>query len=96
MYMTVLENGKNAMEVSYKKPLCLVIGSEATGISKDIRQYGELITLPQPDPEASFNASVAAGIFLFLLFQGAKPSAAFRALNLVECFLGFSPVWGEG
>jgi 23S rRNA (guanosine2251-2'-O)-methyltransferase len=69
MYMTVLEDGVNAMEVAYKKPLCLVIGSEATGIAKDIRPYGELITLPQPDPEASFNASVAAGIFLFLLSQ---------------------------
>jgi len=73
MYMTVLQEGKNAMEVVYKKPLCLVIGSEATGISKDIRQYGELITLPQPDPESSFNASVAAGIFLFLISQQPTP-----------------------
>jgi len=69
MYMTVLEDGKNAMEVSYEKPLCLVIGSEATGIAKEIRQHGELITLPQRDPDASYNASVAAGIFLFLLSQ---------------------------
>ncbi|MBU1007758.1 RNA methyltransferase [Candidatus Dependentiae bacterium] len=67
MYMAVLQDGKNALEVGYKKPLCLVIGSEATGIAKDVRPYGELITLEQPDPDASFNASVAAGIFLFLL-----------------------------
>lgn len=69
LYLTVLQDGKNAMEVEYERPSCLVIGSEATGIAKDIRQYGELITLEQPDPEASFNASVAAGIFLFLLSQ---------------------------
>ena len=67
LYMTVLDNGKDATKITYKKPLCLVIGNEATGISKDILSFGELITLPQRDPDASFNASVAAGIFLFLL-----------------------------
>lgn len=67
LYMTVLENGVDATKVTYKKPLCLVIGSEATGISKDIRQFGELITLPQREPDISYNASVAAGIFLFLI-----------------------------
>ena len=60
------------MEVEYKKPLCLVIGNEASGITKDIRPPGELITLPQRDPDASYNASVAAGIFLFLLSQKGK------------------------
>ncbi len=69
LYMTVLDNGKNAMYVNYESPICLVIGNEATGISKEILEYGELITLPQNDPEASYNASVAAGIFLFLLSQ---------------------------
>lgn len=67
LYMTVLEHGTNAMTVEYKKPLCLVIGNEATGISKDVLQYGTRITLPQKDPSASYNASVATGIFLFLL-----------------------------
>ena len=69
LYMTVLENGKNAMQVDYKSPMCLVIGNEATGISRDVLSFGELITLPQSDPEVSYNASVAAGIFLFLLSQ---------------------------
>jgi len=66
LYLTVL-HGENAFEVSYKKPLCLVIGNEATGIAKELFPYGQLITLPQRDPDASYNASVAAGIFLFLL-----------------------------
>jgi 23S rRNA (guanosine2251-2'-O)-methyltransferase len=69
LYMTVLENGKNAMEVTYKKPMCLVIGNEAVGISKDVLKDGELITLPQVDPNVSYNASVAAGIFMFVLSQ---------------------------
>jgi 23S rRNA (guanosine2251-2'-O)-methyltransferase len=69
LYMTVLKNGKNAMDITYKKPMCLVIGNEAIGVSKDILGQGELITLPQSDPDISYNASVAAGIFLFVLSQ---------------------------
>ena len=69
LYLAVVENGKNATEVSYEKPLCLVIGSEALGISKEILSSGTRITLPQRTPDISYNASVAAGILLFLIAQ---------------------------
>ncbi len=69
LYMSVLDNGKNAMSVEYKRPMCLVIGSEALGISKDIQKDGVLITIPQRRADISYNASVAAGILLFLLSQ---------------------------
>lgn len=66
LYMAVL-NGQNAMEVVYEKPACLVIGNEASGIQPGIRKEGTLITLPQRTPDISYNASVAAGILLFVL-----------------------------
>jgi len=69
LYMAVLKNGKNIMDVKYKTPKCLVIGNEATGISKDVVGSGELITIPQQRPDISYNASVAAGILLFTLSQ---------------------------
>jgi 23S rRNA (guanosine2251-2'-O)-methyltransferase len=65
MYMAVL-NGKDATEVAFKTPLCLVIGNEAVGISKNIIPLGEPITLPQRTSDISYNASVAAGILMFL------------------------------
>lgn len=66
-------NGENAVQVNYKSPLCLVIGSEGKGISKDILSLGEIITLPQRDKDISYNASVAAGILLFnIAFQNKK------------------------
>jgi len=68
LYMSVLD-GKDATTVDYKKPLCLVIGNEETGISKKIQSQGKQITLPQRSPEISYNASVAAGILLFLIWQ---------------------------
>jgi 23S rRNA (guanosine2251-2'-O)-methyltransferase len=59
--------GKNAATIEYQQPMCLVIGSEGTGISREILKMGTQITLPQRTPDISYNASVAAGILLFLI-----------------------------
>ncbi len=72
LYMTVIKDGENAADVEYSKPMCLVIGSEATGIHKEVLSKGTRVTLPQVKPDISYNASVAAGIFLFLMSQRSK------------------------
>ncbi len=66
LYLATFE-GQNATTYSYEQPLCLVVGGEATGISKNILQLGTQITLPQRTTGISYNASVAAGILLFLI-----------------------------
>ena len=66
VYLATLD-GDNATEVTYKLPSCLVIGNEATGISKSLYQYGMRVCLPQRTTDISYNASVAAGILLFLM-----------------------------
>jgi 23S rRNA (guanosine2251-2'-O)-methyltransferase len=68
LYLATL-NGEDATTVSYEKPLCLVIGSEGVGISKDMLDQGTRVTLPQRVSDISYNASVAAGILLFLIAQ---------------------------
>ena len=60
-------SGKNALEVEYQRPFCLVIGNEAVGISREILSAGTQVTLPQRSEDISYNASVAAGILLFLV-----------------------------
>lgn len=67
LYMAVIENGKSIIDVNFKKPLCIVIGNEEKGISKDVLSNGHLITIPQQRPDISYNASVAAGILLFYI-----------------------------
>lgn len=67
LYLAVLENGEPATKIDFKAPSCLVIGSEGAGISRDIRKNGQLITLEQKTADISYNASVAAGILLFLM-----------------------------
>ncbi len=66
LYMAAF-GGENAVKCSYKGPLCLVIGSEGTGITRSILSQGTQITLPQRTTDISYNASVAAGILLFLV-----------------------------
>lgn len=65
-YLALL-NGKDARNIEFKEPLCIVIGSEGTGISREIMNQGIAITLPQKTTDISYNASVAAGILLFLV-----------------------------
>ncbi len=66
IYLTFFD-GHNAATYAYEKPLCVVIGGEATGISRDIAGSGAHVSLPQRTPDISYNASVAAGIMLFVV-----------------------------
>lgn len=68
LYLGAL-GGKNAMEASFISPLCIVIGNEGTGINPAILKMGESVMLPQKSPDISYNASVAAGILLFIAAQ---------------------------
>ena len=67
-YLGVLsEKSKDATKVDYKKPLCLVVGSEGFGITKQILNYGINVKISQKSSNISYNASVAAGILMFLI-----------------------------
>ncbi|OGB83621.1 23S rRNA (guanosine(2251)-2'-O)-methyltransferase RlmB [candidate division TM6 bacterium RIFCSPHIGHO2_12_FULL_32_22] len=65
IYISTLEKAENMVEVAFSLPLCIVIGSEGVGVSKDILSLGTKVKLPQIKTDISYNASVAAGIFLF-------------------------------
>ena len=65
-YLATLD-GTPAQACEFDHPSCLVIGNEATGIAKELLSKGKHISLPQKNVDISYNASVAAGILLFLL-----------------------------
>ena len=71
MYMAVF-NGEDATKCEYQQPLCIVVGSEGFGVTKQILKYGTPITLAQRSIDISYNASVAAGILLFLVGEKNK------------------------
>ncbi|XP_054825220.1 uncharacterized protein LOC129322830 isoform X2 [Prosopis cineraria] len=49
------------------KPLCLVLGSEGSGLSEKSMQVCELVSIPMAGEFESLNVSVAGGIFLYML-----------------------------
>lgn len=67
IFMAVPDGGTDVREVKTDGPFCLVIGNEEKGIKKDLFGSGQLVTLPQVNPDVSYNASVAAGILMFNL-----------------------------
>lgn len=67
LYVTALSPKANAFTLEYVKPLCLVIGSEGSGVSAATLKAGTIVTLPQKDSDVSYNASVAAGIVMSLI-----------------------------
>lgn len=66
IYLAAL-GGVDARTVHFQEPLCLVIGSEGSGISPEIRTSGQAIMLAQRTADISYNASVAGGILLFMI-----------------------------
>lgn len=65
MYLATI-NGEDATQVPFTMPSCLVIGNEAVGVTRSLLPQGEEVRLPQKTNDISYNASVAAGILLFI------------------------------
>ncbi len=61
--------GKSVNEVHFKLPAVVVVGNEGYGISPEILKEGTKVMLPQRSKDLSYNASVAAGILLFIVAQ---------------------------
>lgn len=66
LYMAVAEGGKPVHQVEFTQPWCLVIGNEEKGIEHSVRKEGIGVTLVQRASDSSYNASVAAGILMYL------------------------------
>lgn len=65
--------GKNYATVEYPDKNCLIIGSEASGISKQILDLAdEKVKIPIFGKAESLNASVAAGILLYEIARNKK------------------------
>lgn len=67
LYVTALGSKSNIKTIEFKKPLCVIVGNEGKGVSPESKKAGTIVTLPQHVEDVSYNASVAAGIALFLI-----------------------------
>jgi 23S rRNA (guanosine2251-2'-O)-methyltransferase len=64
------DEGQPLWDIDLTGPLALVIGSEAEGMRKTVREQCDSIThLPMMGKVNSLNASVAAGIMIFEIMR---------------------------
>ena len=74
-----VHEGKDYTEVDYPEKTCIVIGNEASGISKEILNLAdERIKIPIFGKAESLNASVAAGILLYEKVRNKKGTSSDR------------------
>ncbi len=63
-------DGENAFAFSAPEKFALVIGNEGNGVSNVMRQSAtKTVKIPMADTQESLNASVSAGILMYLLKQ---------------------------
>ncbi len=74
LYVTALGGKQSITSLNFQRPLCVVIGNEGDGVSSEAKKSGTIITLPQRTHDISYNASVAAGIVLFMIAYGKSSS----------------------
>ncbi len=61
-------DGENVFELKNDKALCLVIGNEGKGVSQMLKQRASLtVSIPMENDMESLNASVSAGILMYIL-----------------------------
>ncbi|KZV30111.1 hypothetical protein F511_19654 [Dorcoceras hygrometricum] len=63
----VLKLSKEFADSLAELPLCLVLGSEGTGLSETSKSSCELVSIPMAGEFESLNVSVAGGIFMYML-----------------------------
>jgi TrmH family RNA methyltransferase len=57
--------GKKLTDVSFKKPLALVLGHETQGPSSEARALGEAVSIPMTNQMESLNVATAAAILMY-------------------------------
>ena len=76
IYASALEtNSFDYSQIDYNFPLTIIIGNEASGVSKTLlKQSDQIIHIPLYGTVQSLNASVASGIILFEIIKKLKPN----------------------
>jgi 23S rRNA (guanosine2251-2'-O)-methyltransferase len=71
----VVEGGQDIRGVSFPFPLCLVMGSEGTGIRYGVEKQFELkVTLPMEGAKLSFNVAMACSAFCYEIARQRTPA----------------------
>ena len=57
---------RTSLRTAFQKPMLLVLGNEAHGVSIEVRALGEPVAIPMKGDMESLNVAVAGGVLLYL------------------------------
>lgn len=67
---TTVQGGKSLAKAELKMPLCLILGSEGDGISKESASLADFnVTIPMEGATLSFNVAMACSILCYEVFR---------------------------
>ncbi len=79
IYGTDSKEGQNFDQLDYSTRVCLLIGSEAKGLSRTLSRLSDaIIKIPTCGKAESLNASVASGILLYEIAKGKRRKSSSR------------------
>jgi tRNA G18 (ribose-2'-O)-methylase SpoU len=87
---SLAEGGESCYRADYSDPVCLLIGSEASGLTPEILADADLkVSIPQAGAAESLSVSVAAGILMYEIAKHksleTKPASKRKGAEESEC-----------
>jgi TrmH family RNA methyltransferase len=74
IYTTAVSGGQNVQQIKWDSSVVLVLGSEARGVSREIRPMAdEAVSIPRFGRAESLNVGVACGVILSLIRANERP-----------------------
>ena len=68
------DQSQDYRQVDYNMPVCIVVGSEGKGISRNVKQHCDFkVVLPMVGHVTSLNASVATAVILYQVYNSRFP-----------------------
>jgi TrmH family RNA methyltransferase len=76
MWAAILDEGPHYTQAELSIPSAVIIGSEAHGVSPDLRQAAQPLHIPMPGSVESLNAAAAGAILIYeVLRQKTSPNS---------------------
>lgn len=77
LQIIAIEQSKKSIpydEFNYKLPVCLIVGNETTGVSKEVLEMANsIVEIPMFGVNKSLNVMVSLGIVLYEVIKKTKP-----------------------
>ncbi|MBI2818762.1 MAG: RNA methyltransferase [Acidobacteria bacterium] len=76
LLVSAARGGKSLAEFDVSKPLALALGSEGSGLPRELGEAGLRVSIPMAPPVESLNVATAASVMLYEIARRRQPASA--------------------